>query len=237
MAFDESVITSLKSYVYLYSDPRTGLPFYIGKGVGHRVFAHLEDTAESEKVAKIEEIRRAGLEPDIEILRYGMNDAEAALVEAACIEFIGLANLTNRVRGIHSQSFGRISLQDLTTMLSAKPVEVREKAVLITINRLYSSKMTALELYEATRGIWKVGERCNQAEYAIAVYQGIVREVYRINKWYEAGTLQYQTRDATNFSGSGRREFSGGVASDIRDRYVGEFVGKGGQNPIRYANI
>jgi hypothetical protein len=237
MAFDNEVIGSLKSYVYLYIDPRDGRPFYIGKGVGNRLFAHLDDTAESAKVAKIAEIRAAGLSPDIEILRYGLTDAEAALVEASCIELVGLDNLTNKVRGIHSQSFGRISLPDLRTMLSAKPVTVDVKAVLITINRLYSSKMSPLELYEATRGIWKLGERCRGAEYAMAIYQGIVREVYRIEAWHDAGTLEYQTRDATEFLGSGRKEFSGVVASDIRERFVGGFVGKGGQNPIRYANV
>ncbi len=235
--FDEAVIRNLRSYVYLYIDPRNSQVFYVGKGVGHRLFAHLDDTSESVKTARIAEIRAAGLSPDIEILRYGLTDAEAALVEASCIELIGLENLTNKVRGIHSQSFGRINLPDLTTMLSAKPVEVKVKAILITINKLYSSKMSPLELYEATRGIWKLGERCKAAEYAMAVYQGIVREVYRIDEWHDAGTSTYQTRDTSEFIGSGRKEFSGDVASDIRDAYVGGFVGKGGQNPIRYVNI
>jgi uncharacterized protein len=123
-------------------------------------------------------------------------------------------------------------------MLSAKPVEVQHKAILITINQLYRSDMTTLELYEATRGIWKLGPRRNKAEYAMAVYQGIVREVYRIDEWYPAGTLDYQTRDSSDFKGSGRWEFSGKVADDdIRKEYVGFSVGKSGQNPIRYANI
>ena len=237
LAFDEAVIQILRSYVYLYIDPRDGQVFYIGKGVGQRLFAHLDDISESSKVARIAEIRAAGLSPDIEILRYGLTDAEASLVEAACIELVGLENLTNMVRGVHSPSFGRINLPDLTTMLSAKPVDVKVKAVLITINKLYSSKMSSLELYEATRGIWKLGERCKAAEYAMAVYQGIVREVYRIDEWHDAGTSDYQTRDTREFMGSGRKEFSGLVASDIRDAYVGGFVGKSGHNPIRYVNI
>lgn len=40
--------------------------------------------------------------------------------------------------------------------------------------------MTKRELYEATRVVWKIGERRNNAQYAMAVYQGIVREVYKI---------------------------------------------------------
>jgi len=121
-------------------------------------------------------------------------------------------------------------------MLSAKPLRVRHKAILITINKLYRSDMTPEELYEATRGIWVVGTRRERAEYGMAVYQGIVREVYRIQKWHPAGTMTYRTRDSKGFKSSGRWEFEGTVATDIRDEYIGNSVGMGGQNPIRYKN-
>ena len=70
----------------------------------------------------------------------------------------------------------------------------------------------------------------------MAVYQGIVREVYRIDQWHPAGTLEYRTRDSSDFRDSGRWEFSGEVAREIREEYAGFSVGKGGQNPIRYVN-
>ena len=56
---------NLGYYVYMYIDPRNGKPFYIGKGCGSRVLAHLSDQNESEKTAKIEEIKRSGNEPDL----------------------------------------------------------------------------------------------------------------------------------------------------------------------------
>jgi hypothetical protein len=114
---------------------------------------------------------------------------------------------------------------------------VHHKAILITINRLYRSDMSPLELYETTRGIWRVGERRNRAEYALCLVQGVVREVYRIDTWYPAGTLHYETRDNSKLDDPERWEFEGAVASDIRDEYVGYSVGKAGQNPIRYVNI
>ncbi len=228
----------LKSYVYVYIDPRNGKPFYIGKGKGSRVFSHLSAKSETDKVERIAEIRRSGKEPRIEILRYGLSDSEAHLVEAASIDLIGKARLTNLISGHHESSFGRITSQRVISMLTAKRVKVKHKAILITINKLYRSDMSKEELHETTRGIWKVGEtNRNKVEFAMALYQGIVLEVYRIKQWYPAGTLKYSTRDSSDFKNSGRWEFSGSIARDIRDQYIDFSVGKAGQNPIRYVNI
>ena len=126
-------------------------------------------------------------------------------------------------------------------MRNAEPAEITHNAILITINKIYRSYMAAEELYEATRGIWKIGPRREYAELAIAVYQGIAREVYRIRRWWPAGTLEYKTRDSTGFKSSGRWEFEGEVARDVRDQYVDKSVrkdlGKRNQNPIRYAGL
>jgi uncharacterized protein len=228
----------LKAYVYVYIDPRNDKPFYIGKGTGNRLFSHIQDKSDTQKVALIAEIYASGLEPQIEILRYGLSDSEAHLVEAAAIDLIGKAKLTNRMAGHHKGSFGRITSQRIITMLTAKKIEVHHKAILITINKLYRSDMAPDELYEVTRGIWRVGERNrNRVEFAMSLYQGIVLEVYRIEQWHPAGTLEYNTRDSSDFKTSGRWEFSGSIAKDIREEYIGFSVGKAGQNPIRYANI
>ena len=39
---------ALGYYVYVYSDPDTHKPFYVGKGKGDRVFNHLSDQSESD---------------------------------------------------------------------------------------------------------------------------------------------------------------------------------------------
>jgi len=237
MHIPDEVGEFLKSYVYLYIDPSNQEIFYIGKGKGNRIFSHLDDQSETDKVRRIAEIRRNGFEPKIELLRYGISDSEAALVEAAAIDLIGKSNLTNRISGFHSQSYGRISSKDIITMLTATSINIKHQAILVTINQLYRSDMSAEELYEATRGVWKLGSRRFDAQYAMAIYQGIVREVYRIEKWYPAGTLEYHSRDQKEMkSFVGRWEFSGRVAYDIREQYLNFSVGKGGQNPVRYIN-
>lgn len=85
------VAEHLGYYVYLYVDPRTGEPFYVGKGVGERVLAHFGDVKDSEKTRLIAELRNAGMNPRLEILAHGLRDEETAFrVEAAVIDVLGL---------------------------------------------------------------------------------------------------------------------------------------------------
>ena len=234
--FPSEVSMQLKSYVYLNSDPRDGKPFYLGKGIGNRAFNHLNDESDTQKVQKIRQIRDAGFEPRIEILRYGLSNNQASLLEAGVIDLLGLTDLTNEIRGQHSSSFGRVRVEDLLLKLTAKPAQITHRALLITISQFYRSDMSDLELLEATRGIWKLGKRREKAEIALAVYQGIVREVYRIISWLPAGTLIYKTRNLDDVKSSTRWEFDGKVAEDLRKQYLHKAVGKSGQNPIRYVN-
>ena len=223
-SFPAEVSEQLHSYVYVYVDPRNSEPFYVGKGLRDRAFAHLDESGESRKLNRIAEIRGAGHEPRIEILRYGLNEDEASLVEAAVIDF-ARDRLTNEQGGNHSDSFGRIRLDELLLSLTAEPAKIQHPVLLITINRLYRSDMPDVELLEATRGIWRLGDRRAGAKFGLSVFRGIVREVYRIHRWLPAGTLQYRTRDSKAFKGSGRWEFEGSRAeADVRDRYLGKSV-------------
>ena len=231
----------LGHYVYLYVDPRDDKPFYVGKGVGERVLSHLSEAAESRKCAKIANLRAGGLEPRIDILAHGLRDEETALrIEAAVIDLLGLDALTNEVRGWRSLQVGRIPLPVLKTYYAAKPVTVDVPALLIRINRLYRHNMSAQELYEATRGVWKLGRRCERAKYAFAVFEGVVREVYEIQSWHPAATTPYATRDASQLTTNGRLEFIGHVAEAVRDRYVDGSVAaqfrQGLQSPVVYVN-
>jgi hypothetical protein len=228
--------------VYLYIDPRDGQPFYVGKGQGGRALSHLSDEAESRKCARIAELRAEGKSARIDILAHALRDEETAFrIEAAIIDLFGLDALTNEARGWRSLQLGRIPLSELTMYYAATPVEVDEPALLIRINRLYRHNMTPQELYEATRGVWKVGPRRTKVKYAFAVFEGVVREVYAIESWHPAATTPYATRDASQLKTAGRREFIGRVAdAAIRQAYVGRSVSRhfppGLQNPVVYVN-
>ena len=237
------VAEHLGHYVYVYVDPRSGEPFYVGKGVGERVLSHFGDDRDCPKKRILSELRDAGISPTLEILSHGLRDEEIAFrIEAAVIDVLGLGSLANEVRGWRSLQTGRMSLDDLAVFYAAKPVTIDDPVILIRINKLYRRGISPLELLEATRGIWKVGPRREGARYAFAVFDGLVREVYEISSWHPALTLAYQTRDLTQRDAGGRWEFDGVVANEqVRTKYrnksVHQYFTRGHQSPTVYVNM
>ena len=145
----------------------------------------------------------------------------------------------NLVRGRFSTDYPRRPLADFIMEHAPRPVDVVDPTLLIRINRQFRYGMSAEALYESTRGIWVVGERRNRAKFAMAVYAGIVREVYEIVSWHHAGTTTYSTRSQAELAKqkSKRWEFIGNVASEPeRSRYIGRSVAHlfraGQQSPV-----
>lgn len=101
--------------------------------------------------------------------------------------------------------------------------------------------MGPLEPYEATRGVWRVGNRRHGAADALSVYKGRVLEAYEIDWWQLAGTDVYVTRPDHEVQIEGRYEFTGTRApQSIRKTYLGRSVKRclrrGSSNPVTYVN-
>lgn len=112
--FSPQVIEKLDYYVYLYINPNDDSVFYVGKGHGNRVFAHLDDQQESRKVQVLDQLRTQGQKPIIEILVHGLKDELTALrIEAAVIDLLRQKQLTNVVRGWGSRLVGRMEVSEL----------------------------------------------------------------------------------------------------------------------------
>lgn len=236
-SFPPEVARRLKTYVYRLIDPRNGETFYVGKGQGNRVFAHiraepnLEGDDLDNKIKRIREIRLAGFEVAHVIHRHGMDDSTAFEVEAALID--AYPGLTNLAGGQGGNEYGAMHAQEINRRYSAEPAVFQHKALLISVNR----SATESSLYEATRYAWKLKKsKAEQAEVVLATRQGEIVGAFITRRWLEATAENFPGREPV----PGRFGFEGEEApDDIKRLYVGKRVPDdyrkpGAANPIKY---
>ncbi len=237
----QSVGKQLGWYVYIYVDPESGIVFYVGKGKGTRALSHLRGDGDSRLNRTLRDLRNRGLEPRVEFLIHGLRDEETAFeVEMAAINLLGLESLTNDVHGRHSSQRGRMTIDQVRSLYLRRPATITDPVILIRVARLFRYDMSARDLYEITRSAWHVGSRRNAAKHALAVYDGIVREVYRISKWLPAGSTFAKDMPRGDMRHD-RWEFVGIVADEpVRKKYldrdVSAYLKQGSQNPVLYVN-
>jgi hypothetical protein len=239
-------------YVYVLIDPRDNSIFYVGKGTGRRLLAHGQEAhmkqdlgPRSDKVKRIKEIRSIGYEPRIDIIRHGLDEDDAFLVESALIA--SLPTLTNVVSG-HGASQGRLPLNELVRRIGATPIEPGAPPVLLIRLGPWQNETTEMEpsafrkghgyrdgislheLADATRGWWRVDPtrvKRGHIRYAVAVYEGVTRGILVIGDWI--------TRD------DGRRAFIATpvTSGSIFNQWIGPLgrrigFSQGNQNPVSY---
>jgi serine/threonine protein kinase len=133
-------------------------------------------------------------------------------------------------------------------VISGESIRIDEPVVAINVNQQYPKSKGPEELYQATRGIWRLSrQRAERARYAFAVFQGVIREVYKIHRWMPARreTIEYwdkrseaQGKYFPSEVNEGRSEFVGELAPEaVREKYIGRRLPvRHSRNPIRYFN-
>lgn len=241
--FTDDTIKELKSYVYILIDPRSKKIFYVGKGNGNRVFQHLKCALDASEVSNakyktIREIINEGKEVKYYILRHGMTEDEALLVESVFINFLTykdfafVAGLTNIVAGHNQWPLGIKTVEDIESEYGATPLKLsnlKHKLLSININKLYGK----MDTYEATRASWILSpNRANKCDYVVSEYHGVIRKIYKIN---EKG---WQLLPESSNWKRQRYFFEGEEVTDpeITSLYLRKSIGKkdGTQNPLRY---
>ncbi|MCG7630883.1 hypothetical protein MHN80_01010 [Gordonia McavH-238-E] len=247
-------------YVYALRDASTGRVLFVGEGHGDRVFTHavhLQREWERSDVGPTQHTHVAASTQETSIhgfiIRSGLESASVASGIAAAIttmlalvdpalhnQFFTLSdfNVASNASGGGLASVDLDSASSVITNAQAPPITV--PALLIKIPRLWKPTMDAIELYDATRQWWRLGERRQNARYAFAVAQGIIREVYRIDSWEPgwvvngAWTTEPQNRppDRWRFQG----DVAESLAADYKNTKVKHLYKAGEANPVRYLN-
>jgi len=116
-----------------------------------------------------------------------------------------------------------------------KDSDFTENVVLLNLSDFYLPNMDGYEMYEATRGYWVMNLDNAKAniEYALAVGDGVIREMYKVKDWYPAGTTyrlkKYVREDVLP---ADRIEFVGNIAPDeVKSKYIGKKV-QTSRNPV-----
>jgi len=241
-------------YVYRLVDPRDEKTFYVGKGKGERVFAHVHDALKnykgvdyscvdsnglledevSAKTALIREIHKQGLEVQHIIHRGNLDEKTAYEVEAALID--AYPGLTNSVRG-----HGAVSSYSPGAAAPSSPAppgtiaSFPDKCIIIKIR--HDTVLERGSVYEAVRGVWRASlHRARQCDYVLAVERGTVTGVFKPSEWYRA--TPENARKYGGFSLEGRIAFVGEPAEIeaqnlyLNKRLPDEYLPA--QNPVQF---
>lgn len=161
----------------------------------------VDEKPSSSKVRRIRPIRDAGREPRVDVIRHGLDEPQALLVEAALIDC--LDGLTNAKEG-HGSDHGRKPLFEYVARYGAPPVAAdAPPVVLIRVGQWremveemepgvwrngngYRPDASLKELVDSARGWWKISPRTIQRQdirHAVAVYDGVTRVLMEIGSW------------------------------------------------------
>lgn len=235
-------------YVYALVDPKDGKIFYIGKGHDDRVFAHARDALKpsdvtpSDKIEIIRRIIKRGEKVKCLILRHGLREHEALIVESVLIDLLTNketkqrkidAKMTNLQCGHDMRELGIRNAKELDAQYSSTPLaNVNDKLVIININRTYKANIS---IYDATRKSWRLSKpRADQADYVLSEYQGVIRAVFKMDdkKWQP---------EPTPVGKPSRYFFTGYEVTDpaVLSMYMNKQITKrhGDSYPIHYRNI
>jgi uncharacterized protein len=245
--FDEKTIQYLGFYVYMLIDPKNQLPFYIGKGLGNRVFNHksmaLTDTDDSNaKYDKIREIIEKGEQVKHVIIRHGLTETESFHIEAAIIDAFEYCNilLSNIAGGYNSIEKGLMTSDEIIRHYNAEPLtELDENCIIININRKYQRGKGLHQIYEATKETWTINKKkLPKLKYVLSEYKGLIVAVFEVNRWYEKerGFTSKSKRYGETKIGYGFESKDAPV--EIRNKYLNKSIAhikkRGAASAIRY---
>jgi len=123
------------------------------------------------------------------------------------------------------------------------PIHIEEDVILIKVPKFYHEGISDEELYEITRGVWKMSNRREKARFAFSIFGGEIKAAYEIISWHKAFTTKYTERTDLEMLSDEflrkRHEFLGTISNEMQNKYLGKSVRKyfrGSSAPFVYCN-
>ena len=218
--FSQLTCEKLGYYVYTLTCPINGHVFYVGKGIGNRVFAHVNDALESELATdKLNYIRDLieveKTHPIHTIVRHGMDEKTAFEVEGALIDVYGLDDLRNEVNGHGNSERGLMDSDEIEIKYGSVPVIIDDPVMIVKANHSWDD-VNKKVIYANIRSDWAVSkDKEEELEYILVAHRGIVREVYEVYAW------NVNPNNLNKRGNPHKKEFDAVFApDDIREKYL-----------------
>jgi len=203
--FDVIQKSKLGRYVYALRDPRDGKVFYVGQGVGNRIFDHFNEADHwlqkgedyclhknnfaSGKIIRILDIWRGDEDVDWFIVAHNIVDCDVdeivSRIESAVIDALSMSQngvCLNEIKAPKSS----LLTQDNIEALSAEPVNPN-----IYISRVFvfpiQNSVASKSIYDATRQAWYVKQQYRETSihtYAVGINKGISIGSYKVDQWF-----------------------------------------------------
>lgn len=239
--------SELAYYVYALIDPVNKQVFYVGKGKGERMFAHVlesftvdttnSDISVGKKLERIQAIHNSGNKVEMRILHYGLTNEHAFIVESVLIDVFSnftsidtnaIGELTNSINGFdHQRGFC-----DVSELI--RRAKVKEKIKLLPGEKLLAIKINGTEqddseILEKVRKYWRIDpNHANNATYIAACRHGVVVGLYKYKN--ESKWIKQKDGNRYYFEGLSIKE------KEILDRFINKSIDfpKRARYPICY---
>jgi len=190
------------NYVYSLSDPETNKIFYIGRGVGNRVFQHTKNAddlniAPTDKIEKIRKIHSKNKQVVTHIIQHQLSEDEAKKVECALLDLMKLLgnDLTNIQGGYNSEEYGLMTTEEVERKYCLEKIDLLPKGfIAININKSYKLGNGKEGIYQATKEAWVINKsKLSKITQVLSEFKRRVVGIFKVNDWYPITTSDGKT--------------------------------------------
>lgn len=203
--FLRRVCDMLGKYVYVLRDPRDNKIFYVGQGTGNRVFDHFNEAENFQKdnkpldrklqrkLQRIIDIWDSGQDVDWFIVAHNLSEEEANCVESAVYNILG-KSLNGELSNTNKTPRSTLLLPDDIKKMETDIFNPTEPIATLFIFPIHNSLKEKGDIYNATRGRWKVGNtyRNKKPAYAVGVKEFMSEGAFKIKEWQKTEDNKYE---------------------------------------------